>query len=508
MNRIHSILATFLLLPALRLAADVNVSVPPPAREFRAAWITEVAANPDWPSKAGLTTAQQKAELVSLFDRAQQLHLNAVFFQVRPACDAVYASALEPWSDRLTGTMGRAPQPFYDPLAFAIAEAHQRGLQLHAWFNPFRAAHPSTKSPPAANHITRTLPELVRHYADQVWLDPGEPGAQARTLAVVLDVVKRYDVDGIVFDDYFYPYPAKNKAGKTMDFPDDASWQKYGLKTGRTRDDWRRDNVNQLIQKVSQSIKAAKPWVQFGISPFGIWRPGVPAGINPKALDAYGKLYADSRQWLASGWLDYLAPQLYWPIAEREESFTALLQWWRQQNVNGRHVFAALNDAAVGKTLATDEIPRQIQVVRMQPGSGGEIHYHLRSLADNPALAAAVRAQYAPAALVPLSPWITAPPLRKPRLTVITGNSSAHASWENSNVEPPRNWLLQTRTNGVWTTQIIPASRTYGYVDNAIPDAVTIQAVDRLGNASEAAVWVLKKYSPPDTAKGAEKLKK
>ncbi len=272
-----AILSAFCILISAKLfAADENISVPPPAREFRAAWITEVAVNPDWPSKPGLTTAQQKAELISLLDRAQQLHFNAVFFQVRPACDAFYSSSIEPWSDRITGTMGKAPEPFYDPLAFTIAEAHKRGLELHAWFNPFRAAHPETKSPPAPNHITRTHPELVRHYADQIWLDPGEPAAQARTLAVVLDVVKRYDVDGVVFDDYFYPYPVKNFAGHELDFPDDASWQKYGMKTGLTRDDWRRDNVNQLVQKVSQEIKAAKPQVQFGISPFGIWRPQNP----------------------------------------------------------------------------------------------------------------------------------------------------------------------------------------------------------------------------------------
>ena len=275
---------------------------------------------------------------------------------------------------------------------------------MHAWFNPFRAAHPSTRSLPAPNHITRTHPELVRHYADQVWLDPSEPEAQARTLAVVLDVVKRYDVDGIVFDDYFYPYPVKNRDGRELDFPDDASWQKYGLKTGLTRDDWRRKNVNQLIQNVSLEIKAAKPWVQFGISPFGIWRPQNPPQI--KGLDAYGKIYADARLWLANGWVDFLAPQLYWPIAQREQSFPVLFNWWRSQNQKGRHVFAALNDAAVGEKFPADEITRQIQIVRTQTSVSGEIHYHLRSVAENPALAAVVQSQYAQPALVQTSPWI------------------------------------------------------------------------------------------------------
>ena len=505
MNQINSILAAVLLLPAILLAADENIFSPPPAREFRGAWITEVAANPDWPTKPGLTTAQQKAEMISLLDRAQQLHFNAIFFQVRPACDAFYSSAIEPWSDRITGTMGKAPEPFYDPLAFAIAEAHRRGLQLHAWFNPFRAAHPDTKSPTATNHITRTHPELIRHYADQIWLDPGEPAAQARTLAVVLDVVKRYDVDGIVFDDYFYPYPQKNWSGRELDFPDDASWQKYGMKTGRSREDWRRDNVNQLVQKVSQEIKAAKPQAQFGISPFGIWRPQNPLQI--KGLDAYAKIYADARAWLANGWVDFLAPQLYWAIADRDHSFPVLFNWWRAQNPKGRHVYAALNDAAAGKTLATDEIARQIQTVRTQSSVSGEIHYHLRSVADNSALAAAVRTQYSQPALVPATPWITAMPLAQPKLTVDTGKSSAHVRWENLVGEAPREWLFQSRVNGIWTTQIFPGGQADYYFNASNPEAISLRAVDRLGNLSAPAIWVLKKYSPPDAAKGATKMK-
>jgi uncharacterized lipoprotein YddW (UPF0748 family) len=507
MKRILFFLAIFLLPPAMIFAAGETVYPPAPAREFRAAWIATVA-NIDWPSKPGLPVAQQKAELIALLDRAVQLHLNAVFFQVRSVCDAVYASPLEPWSEYLTGVQGKMPQPFYDPLAFAITEAHRRGLELHAWFNPFRAAHPQSKSPPALNHVTRTHPELVRHYGSQTWLDPGEPESQARALAAVLDVVKRYDVDGVVFDDYFYPYPEKNRAGVTLDFPDDASWKKYGVQTGLSRDDWRRANVNRFVQKVAQSIKAAKPWVQFGISPFGIWRPGVPAGISPKALDAYGKLHADARLWLANGWVDYLVPQLYWPIAQREESFPALLHWWRSQNVRGRHVFAGLNDAAVGGKFSADEIARQIQVVRMQGGDGGEVHYHLRSLADNPALAAVVRAEYAPPVLVPASPWIAASPPLKPRLTVDAGGHCARIRWENAGGEAPRWWLLQSRANGIWTTQVFPAVRTDDQLDNKLPDAVALRAVDRLGNMSEPAIWLLRPYSTPDNAKGAAKLKK
>ena len=508
MNRKIIFCAAALFFLAARLPATdetnsaAKIFPPPPAREFRAAWITEVAVNPDWPSQQGLPANQQKTELLALLDKAQQLHLNAVFFQVRPACDAFYSSSIEPWSDRITGVMGKGPEPFYDPLAFAIAEAHRRGLQLHAWFNPFRAAHPSTKSPPSASHITRTHPELIRHYADQVWLDPGEPAARARTLAVVLDVVKRYDVDGVVFDDYFYPYPQKDWAKRELDFPDDASWKKYGVSSGLTREDWRRSNVNQLVQKISQKIKAVKPQVQFGISPFGIWRPQNPPPI--KGLDAYGKIYADARLWLANGWVDFLAPQLYWPAAEREHSFPVLFNWWRAQNSKGRHVYAGLDDTK----FLPDEITRQIQTVRTQAGGGGEIHYHLRSVAENPALAAAVRAQYATPALVPASPWIPAAPPLKPQLAVATGTSSAHVRLENAGGEAPRNWLFQSRVNGNWTTQIFPGGRTDAYLDGVSPDAISLRAVDRLGNLSEPAVWTPKKYSAPDTSRGAERMKK
>jgi uncharacterized lipoprotein YddW (UPF0748 family) len=507
MNPISSIFAILWLLPTILLAADEKISAPPPMREFRAAWIATVA-NIDWPSKPGLPVAQQKAELISLLDHAAQLHLNAVFFQVRPVADAVYASPLEPWTEYLTGIQGKMPQPFYDPLTFAVTEAHKRGLEIHAWFNPFRAAHPESKSPPALNHVTRTHPEIIRHYGRQTWLDPGEPEAQIRALNAVLDVVKRYDVDGVVFDDYFYPYPEKGWAGNILDFPDDASWKKYGVQSGLSRDDWRRANVSRFIQKISQSIKVAKPWVQFGISPFGIWRPGVPAGISPKALDAYGRLYADGRAWLANGWVDYLAPQLYWPIAPREESFPALLQWWRAQNPKGRHVYAGLNDAAAGKTFSTDEIARQIQAVRTQTSNGGEVHYHLRSVTENPALDAAVRAFYAQPTLVPASPWIAAIPPLKPKLTVDTGTASAHVRWENAGDESPRNWLFQSRVNGNWTTQIFPGGQADYYFNAGVPEAISLRAVDRLGNLSEPTVWTPRKLSPPDTAHGAERMKK
>jgi len=490
-------------------AAETNsaakMSAPPPAREFRAAWIATVA-NIDWPSKSGLSVADQKKEMISLLDRAQQLHLNAVFFQVRSVCDAMYASPLEPWSEYLTGVQGRMPSPFYDPLVLAVTEAHKRGLQLHAWFNPFRAAHPEAKSPPALNHVTRTHPEIIRHYGKQTWCDPGEPESQARALAAVLDVVKRYDVDGVVFDDYFYPYPEKT-GGVAADFPDEASRKKFGAQSGLSRDDWRRANINQFVQKVSAAIHTAKPWVQFGISPFGIWRPGVPVGIDAHALDAYGRLYADAPLWLRNGWVDYLAPQLYWPIAQREHSFITLFQWWRQQNLKGRHVFAALNDAAVGTKFSDDEISRQIDAIRTQTSNGGGVHYHLRNLEENASLARTVAAKYAPPALPPAVPWLATAPPEQPLLTATTlANNGMAFRWQKNDAV---RWLLfQACVHGNWMTQVLPAPWGGYTFSNSRPDAISLRAVDRLGNLSEPAVWTPKKYSSADTSRGAERMKK
>jgi uncharacterized lipoprotein YddW (UPF0748 family) len=493
MQRIAFLLILFALaateLPAAEVSYVPSALVPPsPLREMRAAWIATVA-NIDWPSKPGLTVAQQKAELISLLTQAQLLHFNAVFFQVRSVADAMYASPFEPWSEYLTGVQGKMPQPFYDPLAFAVEEAHKRGLELHAWFNPFRAAHPQSKSAPALNHVTRTQPEIIRHYGSQTWMDPGDPESRSRAERVVLDVVKRYDVDGVVFDDYFYPYPEGGR-----DFPDTASWEKYGKSSGLSRDNWRRANVNQLIQKLSGSIKAAKPWVQFGISPFGIWRPGVPPGINRKALDAYGQLYADARAWLANGWVDYLAPQLYWPTAQRDLSFPVLLKWWCEQNTQGRHIWAAVNDAGVGGKFTAAEIGRQIQLTRLQAGSSGEVHYHLRSITENPALRAVVSNEYNTPALVPTTPWMDSTRPEKPQLSVFGGENSAKVSWNNAGPKPARWWVMQTLQAGKWTTQILPAVQTTYYFEKPAFDAISIRAVDRLGNLSAPEVLAVEKH--------------
>ncbi|MCX6922089.1 MAG: family 10 glycosylhydrolase, partial [Verrucomicrobia bacterium] len=351
-----------------------RVIPPEPVREFRGVWVATVA-NIDWPSVKTLSTREQQAELRAILDRAAQLKLNVVIFQIRPACDALYASRFEPWSEFLTGTMGKPPEPFYDPLAFAVEEAHKRGLELHAWFNPYRARLLGTKSPAAPNHISRARPQLVRQYGEFLWLDPGEKEVQDYSLNVVMDVLRRYDVDGIHFDDYFYPYKAHDSSGRDLDFPDDLSWRRFGAGGKLSREDWRRENVNQFIQRVYKSIKAVKPWVKFGVSPFGIWRPTYPPPI--RGLDAYAMLYADSRKWLVNGWVDYFAPQLYWEIDAPDRSFRALLRWWAEQNPKGRTLVPGMDSTRIGgksnfqAPWQPREIVNQIRLTRTQRGVSG-----------------------------------------------------------------------------------------------------------------------------------------
>ena len=322
-------------------------TVPPFPREFRGLWVASVN-NIDWPSKPGLSAEQQQTELIALLERAQRLGFNAVLLQVRPCCDALYRSEKEPWSEYLTGTMGQ--DPGWDPLEVAVTEAHVRGLELHAWVNPFRARQSGAKSPAAPHHIAVRRKDLVKTYGALLWLDPGEPAARQHSLDVLMDIVQRYDIDGLHVDDYFYPYKIftdeKNKVEKP--FPDDNAWKKYTQSGGTLeRSDWRRSNIDTFIRDLYQQIKVAKPHVKFGISPFGIWRPGNPPQIT--GYDAYANLYGDSRKWMQEGWADYFSPQLYWKIEQPGQSFPVLLIWWSQQNTQNRHLWPGQNLVCDGR---------------------------------------------------------------------------------------------------------------------------------------------------------------
>ena len=468
-----------------------NITPPAPPREFRGAWIATVK-NIDWPSRPGLTTQQQQAELTAILDRAVQLRLNTVILQVRPSCDALYASKLEPWSEYLTGKMGQAPVPLYDPLEFAVGEAHRRGLELHAWFNPYRARLETSVTPAAKNHLSRTQPRLVKTYGQTLWLDPGEPAVRDHSRQVILDVVRRYDIDGVHLDDYFYPYPVKDAAGRVVDFPDWTSWKHY-LGTGgkMSKGDWRRANVDGFIESLYHAIKQAKPAVKFGISPFGIWRPGQPASI--RGTDAYEQLYADSRRWLLNGWVDYFSPQLYWRIDPPEQSFPVLLKWWAEQNRHNRHLWPGMSVSRLSLGWPVEEFINQVRRTRQQPGATGNVLWSVKVLMANRAGISDTLARdvYAQPALVPASPWLDATPPSGAKLSAAadTTTGGARAAWEPVGNEPVWLWVLQSRQGNSWTTEILPGRETRRLLSGpARPEAIAVTAVDRCGNASTPTV--------------------
>ncbi|MDQ8183867.1 family 10 glycosylhydrolase [Pelagicoccus sp. SDUM812005] len=467
------------------VAPAPGISPPEVVREFRGVWIPTVA-NLCWPSKPGLSVAEQQAELLALLDEALELRQNAVILQVRPASDAFYQSAIEPWSEYLTGKQGQAPSPFYDPLEFAVNEAHRRGLELHAWFNPFRVRSLKIAAEAADSHVSKRHPDWVRKYGSLLWLDPGELDAQEYTLRVVLDVVRRYDIDAVHFDDYFYPYPEKDKKGRYLDFPDESSWKRFGAETGLSRSDWRRRNVDEFVQRVYREIHDVKPRMKFGISPFGIWRPNHPDTIA--GLDAYEALYADARKWLREGWCDYVAPQLYWTIDHPPTSFPVLLDWWTEQSVRERHVFPGLNALKVGGEWPVEEIARQIGFTRSQPKAGGQILWSASAYRNSKALRDELAGNvYGEPALVPRFAWLDATAPSMPSLKVDVLEGGYEASWESTGEEEAWLWALQYREGGDWKTRILPKGETNIQLAASI-DAVVVRAVDRSGNASLPAV--------------------
>ncbi|CAN5818661.1 hypothetical protein BH23ACT11_BH23ACT11_04260 [soil metagenome] len=466
-------------------------------REFRGAWIATVA-NIDWPSRPGLSTAQQQAELRALLDRAAVLNLNAIVFQIRPHTDALYASPYEPWSEYLTGKQGRAPEPFYDPLAFAVEEAHRRGLELHAWFNPYRAHHPAAQSAISEDHISRTRPELVREYGDYLWLDPGLPEVVDYSLSVVLDVVRRYDIDGVHFDDYFYPYPIRDDEGRRVEFPDSLSWAQ-ALQAGVTlsRDDWRRQNVDRFVERLYQEVKAEKPWVKVGISPFGIWRPGHPEGV--RGFDAYQEIYADARKWQQAGWLDYFAPQLYWRIASEGQPYQPLLDWWVEQNTAGRHLWPGNYASRVGFDVGADpawepeELAQQVRITRSQPGATGNVMFSMKWLRDADADLGATLggAVYAEPALVPASPWLGIEHPGEPAVAIEWAGERAALTMMPGSGQPVWLWVVRARYGAEWAVNVVPGWRQSHPLDagpsGRLPDEVVVSAISRLGNEGPSA---------------------
>ncbi|KZL51045.1 hypothetical protein A2T98_04355 [Nodularia spumigena CENA596] len=451
-------------------------------REFRGAWVTTVWNN-DWPSQAGLSTAQQKAEFIEIVNRLQYLNFNALILQVRPEGDALYASPFEPWSAWLSGTQGKAPDPYYDPLKFAIAECHKRNIELHAWFNPYRAKTSLTARPNASPHIALTNPEVVYQWGNQLWMDPGSKIVQDRAFNVIIDVVRRYDIDAIHLDDYFYPYPIQ---GQT--FPDNQTYAAFQANGGQlSLGDWRRNNVNQMVLRISEGIKATKPHVKFGISPFGIYQPGQPPGIN--GLDAYNVLYADAKRWLQGGIVDYLAPQLYWRIDQAAQSYPLLLKWWTEINTSQRHIYVGNNLSKLdGQAWTNQEIQQQVAITRNLANnlSLGNIFFSMSAITQNrQGIADTFRnSLYSTPAIVPTMSWrnTTAPP---PPQELQVNNS--RLSWRPGNNQPVRSWTLYREFGDYWKlARVLSAGTTFATVPQAGNYAVC--AVDRLGNESQGAV--------------------
>jgi len=407
--------------------------------EFRGVWVATVA-NIDWPSKPGLPVEVQKKEVIDILNMHEDLGMNAVIFQVRPASDAFYPSELEPWSRYLTGIPGQPPSPFYDPLAFWIEESHKRGMEFHAWLNPFRVAQ-NYEEPLAGNHIAFQHPEWILKYGDRLYFDPGLPQTRKFVAKVVKDIVERYDVDAIHFDDYFYPYPLAE------DFPDTTSFKHYGRGfLPEKKADWRRENVDIIIEMLNDTIKYVKPWVKFGISPFGVWRNKAddPIGSDTKAgATNYDHLYANVIKWQKKGWIDYLLPQLYWQIGHPLVDFELLANWWRMHTYGrgmyiGHGVYKSDRNSATVEWAMPEELPRQINLLRSIPEIGGSAFFsskHFRR--DLMGFQDSLRANiYSNPAIVPIMPWLDdTPPPEVKRLRKSWGK----IRWEKPEVEDEMN---------------------------------------------------------------------
>ncbi len=367
-------------------------SVPAAPQEFRAAWISTVH-NIDWPSRSGLSGAAQRAELLTILNTCAQLKLNAVFLQVRPNADALYQSSLEPWSQWLSGP---GVNPGYDPLAFAIQEAHRRGIELHAWFNPFRAKA-NVKHAVGRNHISLTRPDLMKRNGSVLLMNPSASASRDHAMRVILDVVRRYDIDGVHLDDYFYPYPTPGRTWSPASFSDGKSPSQ------------RRACIDDFVHDMYKSVKSSKPWVRVGISPFGIWRPGVPGGIEA-GVDAYEHLACDARKWLSRGWVDYLAPQLYWRCSPAKQSFPVLMQWWAAQNTS-RPVWPGIATARIMSSedpgRPASEIAAQVNYSRsLARTAPGQCFWSVKSIMRNAGgIQKYLNRLYPSMAVPPAMPW-------------------------------------------------------------------------------------------------------
>lgn len=478
-----------------------------PKREFRGAWVATVS-NIDWPSKPGLSAEEQKKELIGILDEHQKSGLNAIMLQIRPAADAFYGQGRELWSRFLTGAQGKAPNPYYDPLYFAITEAHKRGIELHAWFNPYRASFDLIDRNTSPNHITKQKPEWFFTYGGKKLFNPGIPEVRAYIISVIMDVVRNYDIDGVHFDDYFYPYPTPGQVIADHEAYQLHNPNQLGL------DDWRRQNVDTLIHAVSDSIHQAKAWVKFGISPFGIWRNKSqdPEGSLTNGLDGYSKLYADARKWCQLGWVDYINPQVYFPMYYPAAAYDKLVDWW-SANAFGRHLYIGVGAYRAlenkGGWQNRSQIPNQIRYSRENSRVHGSVFFSSKSLRDNLAgINDSLKTNfYQTLALPPKMNWMDAvPPLHPLLVEVEILRRSVQLKWvsppeasdgqsasgyviyrfeegEKPGINNPKNILKITfdETQTSYRDESVIPGKRYTYL---------VTALDRVKNESEASNYV------------------
>ncbi len=495
-----------LLFVFLKIGAQpFNLTVPEkqdPKREFRGVWIATVE-NIDWPSSFKATSDQQKKELIDQLTAHQQTGINAVMFQVRPAADAFYAKSREPWSKWLTGKQGKAPNPLFDPLEFAINEAHKRGMELHAWFNPYRATNDGKFAALSPEHITRLKPEWFFIYGGVKLFNPGIPEVRDYIVRVILDVVDNYDIDGVHMDDYFYPYKIDGQH-----INDAQTFKQYG-EDFEDINDWRRHNVDTLIQMLNDSVHKHKPHIKFGISPFGVWanKFQLSEGSDTHGLPSYYELFADSRKWIKEGWVDYINPQIYFPIGGRTVAFDKLLDWWSDNTYN-RHLYIGMaayriNEHKEIKFRNPAQMPNEIRYLRNNSRVQGSVFFSSKSLLNNPLgfTDSLKETYYRHPALPPVMLWLDSIAPNAPRSfshRIINGN--VELKWEipllAKDKEPIYGYIIY-RFDGDEKVDLtdpkyilhIQYNDLTTYIDKTINKGKTylyvITAIDRLKNESE-----------------------
>jgi uncharacterized lipoprotein YddW (UPF0748 family) len=410
-----------------------------PKRDLRAIWIASVA-NIDWPSKTGLSPDAQRAELTGYLDLAQQQLHNAVILQVRPTADAFWPSDVEPWSHWLTGTQGK--DPGWDPLGFAVDAAHERGLELHAWFNPFRVSQGTNRDALSPEHPGRQHPEWVVEYGGKLYYNPGLPEVRDLSVRAILDAVRKYDVDAVHFDDYFYPYPV---AGK--EFDDAEAYATHG--NGLSLADWRRKNINDFMLALGRGIKKVRPTTQFGVSPFAIWRNSStdPEGSDTQAgAETYDDLYADTRKWVREEWIDYIVPQIYWSRTFAVANYDKLARWWVDQVKGTRvHLYIGQANYKVGANADTawnnpNELSSHLELNSQLPQIQGNMYFSAKVVRANPLDSTGIinRTWYTRPALTPASPWLddrSGPPRALPKVHRRTANGRTTLSWNGARTD-------------------------------------------------------------------------